>query len=110
MAVFGRLLHVCLLTSAASAMLVAPLDAQVGSSGLQIAIDNFGRAGENYYRGEQPDPEDYPQLAALGVRLVIDLTRDGQEDERRLVQQAGMKFARIPMVASERPSDNAVSE
>jgi len=76
----------------------------------QIRIDNFGKINTNYYRGAQPDDRDYRDLAALGVRTVIDLTRDGRANESRLVQQAGMKFYRIPLTTSERPSDAAVTQ
>jgi protein tyrosine/serine phosphatase len=76
----------------------------------KVRIDNFGRINTNYYRGAQPDDRDYRDLAALGIRTVIDLTRDGRTNESSLVQQAGMKFYRIPLTTSERPSDAAVTQ
>jgi protein tyrosine/serine phosphatase len=75
-----------------------------------IHIDNFGQINTNYFRGAQPDGRDYSDLAVLGVKTVIDLTRDGRENERGLVEAAGMKFYRIPMTTSDRPSDQAVAE
>jgi tyrosine-protein phosphatase SIW14 len=75
-----------------------------------IRINNFGKINGNYYRGAQPEDRDYRDLAAMGVRTVIDLTRDGRSNERRLVEQAGMKFYRIPMTTSERPSEAAVTQ
>src|SRR5215471_15664795 len=75
-----------------------------------IRIDNFGRINDNYYRGAQPDAQDYADLAGLGVRTVIDLTRDGRAEEQGLVQRAGMNFYRIPMTTSDRPSDAAVAK
>ena len=75
-----------------------------------IRIDNFGKINDNYYRGAQPDDRDYSDLAALGVRTVIDLTRDGRSDEQGLVERAGMKFYRIPMTTSDRPAESTVSE
>ena len=44
------------------------------------------------------------------MKTVLDLTRDGRENERGLVEAAGMKFYRIPMTTSDRPSDQAVAE
>jgi len=41
-----------------------------------IRIDNFGRVNSNYYRGAQPNGRDYADLAALGVRTLIDMTSD----------------------------------
>ncbi len=75
---------------------------------VKIRIDNFGRINSNYFRGAQPDDRDYRDLASLGIHTVIDLTADGRSDERRFVEQAGMKFYRIPLTTSERPSDAAV--
>jgi tyrosine-protein phosphatase SIW14 len=75
-----------------------------------IHIDNFGQINTNYFRGAQPDGRDYSDLAVLGVKTVIDLTRDGRENERGLVEASGMKFYRIPMTTSDRPSDQAVAE
>src|SRR5207237_9726712 len=74
-----------------------------------IRIDNFGRINDNYYRGAQPDSLDYADLAAVGVKTVIDLTRDGRDDEQALVERAGMKFYRIPLTTSERPSEAAIA-
>jgi tyrosine-protein phosphatase SIW14 len=75
-----------------------------------VRIDNFGKINSNYYRGAQPEDRDYRDLAALGIRTVIDLTQDGRPTESRLVQQAGMKFYRIPLTTSERPSETAVAQ
>jgi tyrosine-protein phosphatase SIW14 len=93
-----------------------PLVASAGTQNIaslgvaRIRINNFGKINNNYYRGAQPDDRDYKDLAALGVRTVIDLTREGRANEQRLVEQAGMKFHRIPMTTSERPSDTAVAQ
>jgi protein tyrosine phosphatase (PTP) superfamily phosphohydrolase (DUF442 family) len=69
-----------------------------------------GKINSNYYRGAQPEDRDYKDLAAFGVRTVIDLTRDGRANEQRLVEQAGMRFYRIPMTTSEKPSAAAVAQ
>jgi protein tyrosine/serine phosphatase len=69
-----------------------------------ISISNFGRINENYYRGAQPRGRDFASLAALGVRTVIDLTKDGDQAEPGLVQAAGMRFFRIPMTTRQPPS------
>jgi protein tyrosine/serine phosphatase len=72
-------------------------------SRLQIA--NFGQVDEGYYRGAQPRSHDYADLAALGVRTVIDLTGDSETDaaEPRMVKRAGMKSFRIPMSTQSTP-------
>ena len=51
-----------------------------------IRIDNFGRISPTYYRGAQPQGRDYADLAALGVKTVINLTSyDAMADEQELV-------------------------
>ena len=74
-----------------------------------IRIDNFGIVNDHYYRGAQPTSADYPDLAALGVKTVIDLTRDGRDDEKGLVEAAGMTFVRIPLATTEAPSEGAIA-
>ena len=91
-------------------MLAPELNAQGDKSAAlaAIRIGNFGQINENFYRGEQPSRRDYQTLAALGVKLVIDLQHDFEPSEQRLVEAAGMKFHRIPMTTSDRPADEAV--
>jgi protein tyrosine/serine phosphatase len=73
-----------------------------------VSIANFGRISDTYFRGAQPKGHDYADLAALGVKTIIDLTRDGEAAEEAFVEHAGMKFFRIPMTTSDRPADGAV--
>ncbi len=76
----------------------------------RIKIGNFGRIDDSYYRGAQPFGNDYADLAALGIKTVIDLTGDGRSDEQAFVERAGMKFYRIPLTTSNWPSDAAVTQ
>jgi protein tyrosine/serine phosphatase len=94
-------LLVCALSTSAGAD--APGSASIG-------IDNFGQVNSNYYRGAQPKGGDYARLAALGVKTIIDLTKDGDAQEAKLVQAAGMSFYRIPMTTHEPPSKDKVAE
>src|SRR5262245_18079388 len=75
-----------------------------------IRINNFGRINDSYYRGAQPEADDYGDLAALGIKTVIDLTRDDRSDEQEYVKRAGMRFYRIPLTTSDRPSEAAVTQ
>jgi len=75
-----------------------------------IAINNFGHVNDNYYRGAQPAGRDYADLAALGVKTVVDLTEDGDVNEPRIVQSRGMKFYRIPMTTHSQPAPHAVAQ
>jgi tyrosine-protein phosphatase SIW14 len=89
-----------------SLALALPAAAQNRSN---VRIDNFGRVNANYYRGAQPEAGDYADLASLGVKMVIDLTADGDRSEPALAQRAGMKFVRIPMTTHETPSAEKVA-
>jgi protein tyrosine/serine phosphatase len=93
--------------SAASA---APAAAATATALARIRIDNFGKVDDEYYRGAQPDGRDYEDLATLGVKTVIDLTRDGRDNEKAMVERAGMSFFRIPLTTSDRPADAAVKQ
>ena len=70
-----------------------------------IGIDNFGRISPTYYRGAQPEGQDYADLAALGVKTVINLTSfDALVDEPGLVEAAGMKYVALPMTTRVTPT------
>jgi protein tyrosine/serine phosphatase len=69
-----------------------------------IKIDNFGKMDEQFYRGARPKPEDFKQLAALGIKTVIDLTDNSREREQPAVEAAGMRYINIPIVDKAYPS------
>jgi protein tyrosine phosphatase (PTP) superfamily phosphohydrolase (DUF442 family) len=70
-----------------------------------IRIDNFGRISDTYYRGAQPEGDDYAALAALGVKTVINLTSDDAlAEEPGMVAGAGMKYVAIPMTTRVAPT------
>jgi protein tyrosine/serine phosphatase len=89
-----------------AALLPAQLIAQSNrtESTPAIRIENFGRVNDNYYRGAQPHARDYADLAALGIKTVIDLEHDGESNEQQLVEAAGMKFYRVGMSTQSRPT------
>jgi len=70
----------------------------------KTSISNFGSINENFYRGAQPKSKDFADLAAMGVKTVIDLQEDGERNEQQTVEAAGMKFFRIGMSDSSWPS------
>lgn len=84
--------------------LALPSAAQAGNSST-IQIDNFGQIDATYYRGGQPSGHDYADLAALGVKTVINLTSDdAAADEPTLARQAGMKYFQIAMTTHTTPT------
>src|SRR5215470_5053 len=76
----------------------------------RIRIGNFGKINNNYFRGSQPKGSDYRDLAAIGVKTVIDLQQDGPSNEAGIVTAAGMKFFRIGMTTSKAPTDAQVAQ
>jgi tyrosine-protein phosphatase SIW14 len=75
-----------------------------------IRIGNFGKINDHYFRGAQPKGSDYSDLAAIGVKTVIDLQQDGPSNEAGFVASAGMKFFRIGMTTSRAPTDEQVAQ
>lgn len=68
-----------------------------------IRIKNFGQMDSHYYRGAQPDKDDYKDLSALGINTVIDLRNDPRKYEKEMVETLGMKYFNIPMSDSSYP-------
>ncbi len=62
-----------------------------------VKIKNFGQMDQWFYRGAQPKEEDYKNLAALGIKTVIDLRDDSEAYEKHGVEAAGMHYVNIPM-------------
>lgn len=76
-----------------------------------VHIDNFGRIDAHYYRGSQPEGRDYADLAAIGVKTIINLTSDdAQPNEKALTEQAGMSYVQIPMTMHRAPTQAQLAE
>lgn len=75
-----------------------------------IKIKNFGQMDERFYRGAQPKKEDYKDLAALGIKTVIDLQAEPKGYEKPMVEALGMRYVNIPMVDKEYPKQEWVDE
>lgn len=74
-----------------------------------IKISNFGQMDENFYRGARPKSDDFKNLAALGIKTVIDLTDNSREREQPAVEAAGMRYVNIPIVDKAYPSTEQVN-
>ena len=72
-----------------------------------IKIKNFGQMDERFFRGAQPKQEDYKDLAAMGIKTVIDLTADPKAYEQSMVESLGMKYINIPMADRKYPTEEA---
>jgi protein tyrosine/serine phosphatase len=76
-----------------------------------IRIDNFGQVNPTYFRGAQPKGADFANLTSLGIKTLISLTSDDSlANERALVEQAGLKFVKIPMSTRVAPTADELSQ
>ena len=76
----------------------------------KIKIKNFGQMDERFYRGAQPKEDDYKDLAALGIKTVIDLRDDPKDYEKQAVESLGMRYVNIPMVSKQYPKGESVEQ
>jgi protein tyrosine/serine phosphatase len=75
-----------------------------------VKIKNFGQMDDRFYRGAQPKEEDYKQLAAIGIKTIIDLRDDPTEYEKREAEAAGMRYVNIPMSDKDYPPTTAIDQ
>ena len=105
------LLALALIAPAPGHALGAERNASVLDALSNIHIENFGRVSPSYYRGAEPRGNDYADLAALGVKTVVDLRgRDADSDAKVTVERTGMKYVQIPMTTRETPSASKIQE
>jgi protein-tyrosine phosphatase len=81
-----------------------------GSNGGAVAVENFGKVTDFYYRGAQPRGEEYGQLAAIGVKTIIDLRDDPKDYAKTLAEQAGLKYINLPMDDKTYPARDAAEK
>ena len=77
------------------------LNASLGTS--HVSIENFGKVGDHYYRGSQPDATQFDELKKLGVKTIIDLRSDRLAESSQLARSAGMEYLNIPLT-TKRPA------
>lgn len=73
-------------------------------AGVRVDIKNFGKVNERIYRGGQPEDDEYEQLAAIGIKTVIDLREDPEKYARRSAQDAGLRYINIRLNSKRPPT------
>ncbi len=78
-------------------------------------IPNFHQVNDQIYRGAQPFGSGWENLSKLGIRTVIDLRREGEDNhsievERKAVEAAGMHYLNVPMEGIVAPSNADVGK
>jgi protein tyrosine/serine phosphatase len=71
-------------------------------------IRNFGKVTDQYFRGALPKPEEYKQLAALGVKTVIDLQEKTEPSAQARAAAAGLLYINVPMSDTKYPPEEIV--
>src|SRR5574341_1472527 len=67
-------------------------------------VKNFGKVNDHIYRGGQPEDDEYRELAAMGIKTVIDLREDAEKYARRLTEGAGMRYVNLRLNAKRPPT------
>ena len=83
---------------------------KVQSNHATVKIKNFGQMDDRFFRGGQPKENDYHQLAALGIKTVIDLRHDPKAYEKQNVEALGMKYVNIAMSDKDYPEAEKIEE
>lgn len=91
--------------------LAAPAVAQTVAPAPAPRIDNFAKVNDGYYRGGQPLDSQYADLAALGVKTVINLIggEDVRDEEKAMVEKNGMTYLHIPMSTRKAPTEKEIA-
>jgi protein tyrosine/serine phosphatase len=76
----------------------------------KVTIKNFGQMDERFFRGAQPKEKEYAELAALGIKTVIDVREDVEPYSKAKAEAAGMRYVNIPMIAKKYPESSQVEQ
>lgn len=81
-----------------------------------IGVPNLHRVDIHVYRGGQPLSSAWKELAAVRIRTVVDLRRDGENQEHStkteadLVEATGMRYINVPMDGMAAPTNDQLSK
>ncbi|MBX3278803.1 MAG: tyrosine-protein phosphatase [Acidobacteria bacterium] len=81
----------------ATALTASALSDHKRAGSFAVDIENFGKVNDHFYRGAQPKGRNYEQLAALGVKTIVDLRDDADRDARTNTERAGLRYINLPM-------------
>ncbi len=75
-----------------------------------VTIKNFGQMDDRFFRGGQPKEDEYRELAAIGIKTVIDLRNDPKDYGKEAVEALGMRYVNIPMSDKDYPPAAKIQE
>jgi len=102
--------YVSVLLAVIALVLASSANAFSQEASSKVTIKNFGQMDDRFFRGAQPKEGDYSQLAALGIKTVIDLRDDPEAYEKQNVEALGMRYVNIPMIAKKYPESSQVEQ
>lgn len=75
-------------------------------------IRDFDQVTPTLYRGAQPPEGSFEELKRLGVETVVTFRRKKTqvEEERRSIEELGMRFVNIPLRGAVAPTNHEVAE
>ena len=76
----------------------------------EVKIKNFGQMDDRFFRGAQPKEQQYKELAALGIKTIIDLREDPTTYEKREAEALGMRYVNLPMSDKDYPPATTVEQ
>lgn len=91
-------------------MLVVATSITAFAQQTDVKIKNFGQMDDRFYRGAQPKEEDYKELAAIGIKTIIDLRDDPETYEKRDAEALGIRYINIPMSDKDYPAAAAIDQ
>src|SRR5581483_3151985 len=108
----SRPLQAMMLVMAFTLSITAAASARSGNQAKfpQIHIKNFGQMDERFYRGAQPRAEDFKDLAAIGIKTIIDLRDDPTDYEKTAAESAGLHYVNIPMSDTRYPKEEQIQQ
>ena len=101
---------VLLLALILQAVQVVPSAAQSSTAAAPISIKNFGKVNDKYYRGSQPDANQFEGLKRLGIKTVIDLRKDRVEEASKWAGAAGLEYINIPLTTKRAATEQQTAE
>lgn len=76
-----------------------------------VDLPNFGRINDHYCRGAQPLPRQYDDLAAIGVKTIVDLRDDIRPYAKEAAERAGlMTVSLLAGLATSAPASGRMKE
>jgi tyrosine-protein phosphatase SIW14 len=87
----------------ASSSTVSSQDRSFGRKLKAKGIPNLGEVTPNLYRGGQPSPEGFEELARMGINIVVDTGRSKRDEKQ--IEQLGMRYASFAWYCP-RPKDD----